>query len=97
MLPEAPHKLTTTLPSCGTLKSLLERERERERARKQMTVVSCSLLTGLPSTGLSGGHGIDDVHNNKTTSNIIGHFHTFLTVFSFSIPKQKMLAKFTLP
>jgi hypothetical protein len=73
------------------LKSLLERE--------QMTVVSCCLLTGLASTGLSGCHGIGDVHNNKTTSSsaIIGHFRLFPTVFCFLIPKQKMLANFTLP
>jgi hypothetical protein len=32
-----------------------------------MTVVSCCLLTGLASTGLSGCHGIGVVHNNKTT------------------------------
>jgi hypothetical protein len=49
------------------------------------------------STGLSGRHGIGAGHNNKTTSAIIGHFRTFPTVFGFSIPKQKMLAKFTLP
>jgi hypothetical protein len=96
VLPEAPHKLTTTLPNCGTLKSLLERERERE-SREQMTAVSCCLLTGLASTGLAGCHGIGDVHNNKTTSAVIGHSCTFPTVFCFSIPKQKMLAKFTLP
>jgi hypothetical protein len=68
-----------------------------ERAREQMTVVSLCLLTGLASKGLSGCHGIGEMHNNKTTSAIIGHFRTFPTVFCFSIPKQKMLAKFTLP
>jgi hypothetical protein len=62
-----------------------------------MTVVSFCLLTRLVSTGLSGPHGIGEMHNNKTTSAIIGHFRTFPTVFCFSIPKQKMLAKFTLP
>jgi hypothetical protein len=82
VLPEAPHKLTTTLPSCGTLKSLLESE---------------STDDGCFCTGLSGCHGIGDMHNNKTTSAIVGHLRTFPTVFCFSIPKQKMLAKFTLP
>jgi hypothetical protein len=65
-----------------------------------MTVLSCCLLSGLASKGLSGCHGIGDVHNNKTTSAIIGHFRIrrmFTTVFCCSIPKQKMLAKFTLP
>jgi hypothetical protein len=62
-----------------------------------MTVLSCCLLTGLASKGLSGCHGIGDVHNNKTTLAIIGHFRMFPTVFCCSIPKQQMLAKFTLP
>jgi hypothetical protein len=59
----------------------------------QLFIAVCS-RTGLASTGLSGCHGIGAVHNNKTTSAIIGHFCTFPTVFCFSIPTQK---KFTLP
>jgi hypothetical protein len=62
-------------------------------------IAVCLLLTGLANTGLSGCHGIGELHNNKTTLAIIGHFRTFPTVsvFCFSIPKKKMFAKFTLP
>jgi hypothetical protein len=38
---------------------------------------------------VSGSHGINDVHNNKTTSAMIGHFRKCLTVLCFSISKQK--------
>jgi hypothetical protein len=62
------------------------------RARVQMTVVSCML-----SANRTGCHGIGDVHNNKTMLAMIGHFRTFPMVLCFSIPKQKMLAMFTLP
>jgi hypothetical protein len=62
-----------------------------------MPVVSCCLLTALVRRlGPAAMEYVMYVHN-KTTSAIIGHCRMFPTVFCFPIPKQKMLAKFTLP
>jgi hypothetical protein len=77
------------------LEKITAGERESERA------VLSAYRTGEYTTGAMAGSGgclgIGDVDNNKTTSAAIGHIRTFLTVFCFLIPKEKMLTKFTLP